>query len=117
MRAQSNLSRPCHACTTAIKFLLRLAYVDITSTPLLRSKYFLTPQRPHYAFLTCSKFDHVLHVHEDLTTLLLRLTSFYYAPSTSFKSFFQGRSKNVAECEEGIKPLLFLVNCIIYFNN
>ena len=55
-------------------------------------------------FLTCSKFDYVLHVHEDLTTLLLVSTMLVLRPTSSYciQHYFQGGSKNVSECEGGI---------------
>ena len=72
-----------------MKFLLRLAYVATTSMPLLLRPYnvLTTPWLDHVLttlFWTCSKFYHVLRVHEDITTLLsfllrflLRLTGSY----------------------------------------
>ena len=72
------------ARTRSNKFLPRSRYVkedDITASMpfLLRPFYVLTgpdSATSSLRFLTCSKFDHILHVHEDITT---------YAPTTSYK--------------------------------
>ena len=113
MRAKINLSRPCHARITSMKILLWLAYVATTSMPfLLRHYYILTASWLSHVlttpFWTCSKFDHVIHVHEDLTTLLSVSKTHLLRPTSSYcvHPIFQGSSKNAAECEGGITHLL-----------
>ena len=103
--------------------------MDVGRTQWQRSEsleqHFLSMTRPHHTkkFLTTTCYVHVVlstsslrlleHVQsstssftpmKNLTTLLSRPISFYFAPTTSYKfllrpSIFQGRSKNVNQCE------------------
>ena len=79
----SSMPRSHHANDVLTATCLRCHYVHaVLTTPLLRSYCVLIRPRPHYAFLNMFKFD---HVDEDHITLRQRLTSFYYAPTTSYK--------------------------------
>jgi len=79
---------------TVFKFILRRYYVLI--------KFLLRPDSTAsslYVFLTCPKFDHVLHVHGDHITSLSVSTAFLlYAVQNSYcvHPIFGGRSGNVA---------------------
>ena len=83
---------------------------------VLRSNCVLTRPRPHYALWTCSKLDHVLYVHNDLTmlksvsaTLLLRPTRSCWCqsnfPKTKQEHCWEGgiNSKATKPCLKVIK--------------
>ena len=110
MGVYSNLSRPRHARTTSMKFLLRLANVATTSyrsyyaftTLLLRpgsailptTLFFKYVQSSSPSFSSMKTLLRSYHTLQVSTTLLLRPTNSYCVHHC-----FQRRSKNVAECE------------------
>ena len=64
---------------------LRCHYAHaVLTTPLKRSYCVLILPYPHYAFLNMFKIDHVLHIHEDLTTLVWVSTTLLLRPTGSY---------------------------------
>ena len=116
--SEQYLSRPCHARPTSIAFLLSLKYVVTTSMPsLLRSYCPLIQPHPHYTFLTCSKLDRILHIHEDLTALLLVSTTFQLCLSSyCIHPIFRGRSylKSLAECRLATSLISYSFQSMIF---
>ena len=116
------LSRSHYALPVSTTLLRRWHYVNTVSTTLVLcqsgSYYVVTRSLPRSLaalllrkFRTCSKFDHVLAVLADITTLLPR---FYYAhpgPTMLIRfslhsRFLKERSKDVVETWPGVTGVL-----------
>ena len=93
-------SAPClyYVSEVHTRFMLRCYYVKTIVSMSLLSSHCILILIPHYDFLTCSKFNHVLHVHKDhikfssvSSTLVIHCKSSY-----CIRPIFSGHSGNLA---------------------